>query len=150
MIKITHAITLQDRIDEVFRFIANAENNPKWDPSCLEAEITSVGPIGVGTSGKYVQNLLGTSYYSTFTYEEFEPPFLVSNQITSDQFRMEIKTGLVDVGNGTRLTQQLEIQHNGPKKLLEPFMAKRIEEQIRINLDKLKLYFRLRSAAGQS
>jgi hypothetical protein len=149
MIKIKHEITLQDHIDDVFSFISNPENNPKWDPDCLEAEITSEGPIGVGTKGRFVQNLLGTSYYSTFTYDEFEPPFLVSKHITSDQLRMEIKNGLVDMGNGTRLTQHLEIQHSGPKKLLEPFMAKRIEKQIQLNLDKLKLYFRIKSAAGQ-
>lgn len=148
MIKITHEITLQDHIDEVFSFIANAENNPKWDPDCLEAEITSEGPIGVGTTGKYIQNILGTSYYSTFTYDEYDPPFRISKHVTSDQIRMEIKNGLVDVGNGTKLTQEMEIQHSGPKKLLEPFMAKRLEEQFRINLDKLKMYFRLKSAAG--
>jgi hypothetical protein len=148
MIKIEHEITLQDHIDEVFTFIANSENNPKWDPDCLEAEITSEGPIGVGTTGKYIQNLLGTSYYSTFRVDEYEPPFLVTKHITSDQLRMEIKNGLVDVGNGTRLTQRLEIRHRGPKKLLELFMAKRIEKQIMVNLDKLKLYFRIKSAAG--
>ena len=130
MIKITHEITLQDHIDDVFRFIANAENDLKWDPDCLEAEITSEGPIGVGTTGKYVQNVLGTSYFSTLTYDEYDPPNVVTKHITSDQFKMQIKNGLVDVGNGTRLTQHLEIRHNGPKKLLEPFMAKRIEKQI--------------------
>lgn len=148
MIKIEHEITLQDHIDEVFTFIANAENNPKWDPDCLEAEITSEGPIGVGTTGKSVQNILGTSYYSTFRYDEYEPPFLVSKHLTSDQLRMEITNGLVEVGNGTKVTQQLEIRHSGPMKLLEPFMAKRLEKQIRVNFDKLKLYFRLKSAAG--
>ena len=95
-----------------------------------------------------LRQLLGTSYDSTFTYDEYEPPFLVSKHITSEEIKMEITNGLKDVGNGTRLTQQLKIKHNGPKKLLEPFLSKRIEKQIRINIDKLKLYYRLKSAAG--
>ena len=49
MIRIELNIVINRSIGEVFEFLANPENNPKWNPLVKEAEITSEGPIGVGT-----------------------------------------------------------------------------------------------------
>jgi hypothetical protein len=148
MIKIEHEITVQDNIDDVFSFIANAENNPKWDPDCITAKITSEEPIGGGTAGKSVLNILGKRYDSAFTYDEYDPPHLVSKQITAGHIKVEETNELKEVNNGTQLSRNLEISHNGPKKLLEPFLAKKIKKQFQASHEKLKLYFRIKTSAG--
>lgn len=148
MIRIEHEITLQDNIDDVFSFIANVENNPKWDSDYIMAKITSEEPIGVGTEGKSVLSILGKSYESTFTYDKYDPPHLVSKHITAGNIKMEVTNGLEEVDNGTQLTHYLEISHKGLKKIVEPFLAKKIKKQVHANLEQLKLYFRLKASAG--
>jgi uncharacterized protein YndB with AHSA1/START domain len=148
MIRIEHEITIQEEIDEVFSFISNAENNPKWDSDCVMAKITSEEPIGVGTAGKSIVNILGRSYESTFTYDEYDPPQRVSKQITAGQIKMKVTNELKEVDNGTQLARNLEISHNGPKKLMEPLLAKKIKKQFQGSHEKLKLYFRLKVSAG--
>jgi hypothetical protein len=148
MVRFEHEITLQKDIDEIFSFIANVENNPKWDSDCIMAKITSEGPIGEGTVGKSVLNILGRSYDSTFIYDEYDLPHLVSKHITAGHIEMKVTDGLKEVENGTQLTHYLEITHKGPKKLMEPFLAKRIKNQFQAGHEKLKLYFRIKASAG--
>lgn len=148
MIRIEHTITIQDSIDDVFSFIASAENNPKWDSDCIMAKIISEGQIGVGTEGKSVVTVLGRSYESTFSYDEYDPPHLVSKHIKAGNIKIDVTNGLKEVANGTQLTHNLEITHSGLKKVMEPFLAKKIKKQVHASLDQLKMYFRLKTSAG--
>ena len=46
----TVSIVIRRPIDEVFAFVEDARNRPQWDDSVVSEELTSPGPIGVGTT----------------------------------------------------------------------------------------------------
>jgi uncharacterized protein YndB with AHSA1/START domain len=148
MIRIEHEITIQDEIDEVFSFISNAENNPKWDSDCIMAKITSEEPIGVGTAGESTLDILGKTYNSTFTYDEYDPPHMVSKHIRAGHIKMIVTDRLKEVDNGTQLTRCIEITRNGTKMLMEPFFAKKIKKKFQVSYEKLELYFRLKTSVS--
>jgi len=148
MIKVRHEITIPRPIDEVFEFIANPENNPKWDSNYLLATIPSQEPIGVGTTGKSVGLFLGRTYESTIEFAEFSPPYNVAHHIRFGSMKMETRNGFRAVGNSTQITHDRRIRLKGLKRLMEPFIGKKIRNKVIADFEQLQLYFRIRASAG--
>lgn len=42
---------------DVFEFLANFENAPKWNYAIVETRKTSVGPVGVGTTYRQIRSI---------------------------------------------------------------------------------------------
>jgi polyketide cyclase/dehydrase/lipid transport protein len=79
----------------VFRFVAtdHFENHPQWDPSIVEMEQTSTGPMRTGTTARLVRLDRGKRVEGTVEITEYEPdrcfaalvsfgPFLLHQQVT--------------------------------------------------------------------
>ena len=145
MVKFEHEIIVHNDIDEIFSYIAKPESNPIWDSNTFESLHFSEGEVGVGTTGKSVSRFLGRSYEANFTYDDYDPPHLVSHRMTAGCMEMESINGLKQVENGTQITLSLKIKFKGINKLREPFISKRIKKQFRENLEVLRLYFRLKA-----
>jgi hypothetical protein len=105
----------------------------------------SEGAVGVGTTGKSVSRILGRSYEADFTYDDYDPPHLVSHRLTASSMEMETTNGLKQVENGTQITLSLKVKFRGINKLREPFISKKMKKQFRENLEVLQLYFRLKA-----
>jgi uncharacterized protein YndB with AHSA1/START domain len=99
--------TVIDRpIEEVFAFLADGTNDPKFSPRVLEIANTTDGPPGVGTVYASTVKDAGVKTQREFKITEFEPP----NRIRwTEQSRNLITVpeggyDLVPDGSGTRVT----------------------------------------------
>ena len=61
-------------IEEVFAFLADGTNDPKFSPRVKEIRQTTDGPIGVGTVFQSKVKDAGVTTDRTFELTEFEPP----------------------------------------------------------------------------
>lgn len=147
MVKFEHEIILHNDVDEIFSYLANPECNPIWDTNTFEPVQCSGGAVGVGTTGKSVSKFLGRSYETNFTYDDFDPPHLVSHRMTAGPMEMETTNGLKEVESGIHITLSLKVKFKGINKLIEPFISKRMKKQYRENLEVLQMYFRLKALA---
>jgi hypothetical protein len=145
MVKFKHELTMQNEVDEVFSFIANPENSPIWDLQTLESVRLIESPLMVGTTGQIVSTFLGRGYEPHFTFEEYDPPHLVSHRITAGSMEMETTNGLKELENCTQITMDCKVKFKGLNKLMEPFIARRMKKQVSENLEVLQLFFRLKS-----
>jgi uncharacterized membrane protein len=50
MTRVATSVVINRPPEEVFEFVSNFENNPRWQSGMHEARITSEGPLGVGTT----------------------------------------------------------------------------------------------------
>ena len=70
-----HGSAVVDRpIDEVFAFLADGSNDPKFSPRVQEIRKTTDGPVGVGTVFESTVKDAGMKSSRTFELTEFEPP----------------------------------------------------------------------------
>ena len=138
MIRIEHSIVINRPIEEVFAFLANPENAPKWDPTIIETKITSEGPIGVGTKGLNVGQILGRRNEFTFEYDVYEPPRKVSGHTTSGPMEVWMSNTFESFEGGTRVTHNLEIKLGSRMKVPEPMVAMAMKRQIKKNFANLK------------
>jgi uncharacterized protein YndB with AHSA1/START domain len=117
------ATTVIDRpIEEVFAFLADGENDPKFSPRVLEIAKTTDGPPGVDTVYASTVKDAGMKTKREFRLTAFEAPTRIrwaeqsKNLITADEGGYD----LAPEGGGTRVTIYNVLQGHGLGKLLEP------------------------------
>jgi uncharacterized protein YndB with AHSA1/START domain len=117
------ATVMIDRpIEEVFAFLADGENDPKFSPRVLEIAKTTDGPPGVGTVFASTVKDAGMKTKREFKLTEFDPPTRIrwtevsKNLITAPEGGYD----LAREGNGTRVTIHNVLEGHGLGKLIAP------------------------------
>ena len=117
------ATTLIDRpIEEVFAFLADGENDPKFSPRVLEIAKTTDGPPGVGTVYASTVKDAGVKTKREFKLTEFDPPTRIRWTETSKNVITVPEGGydLAPEGEGTRVTLHNVFEGHGFGKLMVP------------------------------
>ncbi len=91
-------------VNEVFGFVENPSNDRLWRGGTIEAEITSEGPIGAGTTGREVFRFLRQRGETTWEITEYVPNQRVSYINTSGPVTYKGTFTYEAVPEGTRLT----------------------------------------------
>ena len=117
------ATVLIDRpIEEVFGFLADGENDPKFSPRVLEITKKTDGPPGVGTIYASKVKDAGLKTDRALELTEFEPPTRIrwaersKNLVTSPEGGYD----LAPEGSRTQLTMHNVLEGHGLGKLLAP------------------------------
>jgi hypothetical protein len=142
MPRIEGEIIIERSIEEVFDFVADERNEPRYNPNMRLSEKISEGPIGVGTRFRAEMNMKGRRRPVEMTVEftAYERPRRLAS--TTHLSTMEIGGGLTfdPVADGTRMHWQWELRPRGLFKLLSPLMAalgRRQEQATWSNLKRL-------------
>lgn len=105
-------ITIARPIDEVFPFLADATNEPRWSPQIARVTWTSPGPIGLGSTYRQVTRAPGPLNESEWTITTYQPPhYLAVRGMVGKSPQVGIYT-LAAVPAGTRVTAATEIATN--------------------------------------
>ncbi len=138
MAKLEISTVINRPIGEVFAFLSNPENGPKWTSSSSEVKITSGGPIGVGTTYRSVRTALGQRLESETEVTEYKPNREYATKSISGPFPMESRVTFEQVEGGTRVTGTLVGEPGGFFKLAEPLLVRTIKRQFEADLANLK------------
>jgi carbon monoxide dehydrogenase subunit G len=119
--------TVIDRpIEEVFDFLADGTNDPKFSPRVQEIAKTTDGPAGVGTVYKSTVKDAGMTTKREFKLTEFTPPTRLrwaeqsKNLVTAAEGGYDLATE----GRGTRLTIYNVLEGHGAGKLIAPLAVR--------------------------
>ena len=129
MAKFENSVVINRPLEEVFAFVSNLENDPKWQSGVLESKKTSEGPIGVGTTYRTVGQFLGRRIESEIEITEYELNRKVSGKSKSGPIRFESHNTYERV-EGTRVTVEAEAEIGGFFKLAEPLVINAAKRQI--------------------
>lgn len=138
MAKVEVSVVINRPIEEVFAFAANIENNAQWQSGVLEAQVTSEGPIGVGTTYRYVTQLLGRRIEADGEVTEYESNRKYSFKSTSGPFPIEGGLTCEAAEGGTKVTLAVEADVGGFFKMAEPLVVRTIKKQFEADVGKLK------------
>jgi uncharacterized protein YndB with AHSA1/START domain len=118
------ATTVIDRpVEEVFDFLADGTNDPKFSPRVQEIAKATDGPIGVGTVYKSTVKDAGITTKREFELTELERPTKIrwaersKNQVTATEGGYD----LAPEGSGTRVTLYNVLEGHGIGKLFVGF-----------------------------
>ena len=136
---IAESIVIDRPAQEVFAFVSDHTNAPRWQRGVLDVHRETEGPIGVGTRHTLVRAFMGRRMEASNEFTEYEPNRLVSFKITADSVAAQGWYIVELAGSGrTKLTSRIEMQPSGLIRLAQPLMAASLSREVVANLSDLK------------
>jgi len=138
MISVECSTIINRPVEEVFDFLSNMENNLKWRASQIEVRKTSAGPIGVGTTYRLVNSLLGRRVELEAEVTEYLPNRKYTSIDKSGTLPLRAQRIFEPVEGGTRVTVLLKAEPGGLFKLADPLLARLVQRRIASDLANAK------------
>ena len=138
MFRLEHSVVIRRPLEQVFEYVTNIENAPKWKSRLLEVRRTSEGPLGVGTTQTSVGQFLVWRPKSQAEITEFEPNRKVGFKTTSGPLSAIGEFIFESVEGGTRVTLVAGMHPSGFLRLVGPILARPSQSHLETEFAKLK------------
>jgi len=138
MATIQESIEIKQPVDAVFKYATDIKNWPQWETNCLEAEQTSKGPVGIGTTFKGVNKVMGRLMPWTSTVKAYEPNKLWGEVIFSGKTMIEVRIVFEPLDRATKVTMKYEMAVEGLLRFFAPMVTSSMRKQTAENLANLK------------
>lgn len=139
MIKHSKSIEIKAPVSEVFAFISNLENIPKWQSEVVNSKIISSGPLQAGTRFEEIVKVLGKKMSTVCEVTDYQPTKRFG--FRSDSANIISYNGnfqFEPIGRDTRLTISAVFGLNGFWKIMEPIFGFEVRKGIGHELKILK------------
>jgi uncharacterized membrane protein len=134
MIDFENQVVVERPIEQVFAFVSDFRNVPKWNYFVQSVEQTSAGEPGVGTTYHQVRK----TDEQHFRITDYRPPEAVTVKTEpGSRPAFEMRFTFESVDGRTRITDALQLELGVPG-LLEKLAAGRVKGAVMDNLTKLK------------
>jgi uncharacterized protein YndB with AHSA1/START domain len=131
MPRASETVTIARPAAEVFAFIADGANNPKWRSDRLQVKQITPGPIGVGTVFEQKQDgPMGRRIAADYEITEYEPSARLSFRVAAGPARPEGHYTFESVGGSTRVQFELSWAPAGFARLLAPMVARQMPIEV--------------------
>lgn len=149
MITVEKSVTIDRPAEEVFAFVSDHTNAPRWQSGLLEVRRVTDGPIGVGTRHTLVRRFMGRRLEATNEFTHYEPNKLVAFNATSDWVPGQASYVVEPTGTDrVRLTARVELRPLGLFRFAEPVMASALRREMEVGLGDLKSLLEAKTEAG--
>ena len=138
MARIEESVEIKRPADKVFAYTTDAKSWPKWQSTIPEAEQTSQGPVGVGTTFKGTIHMMGLSMKWTAKATEYEPNKKFGKTITCGSLTNEQHNTYDPIEGGTRFTIVYNMKIGGLMKLISPMIVSSTRKGLKKALINLK------------
>lgn len=127
-------------IDEVWGFLTDWFNTPRIGGyAALGLRQTSPGPMGVGSTLRGRNVILGFETRLNHRITEWDPPHTFADTIEGRPFRSLSQRGTLEaIGDGTRLVVTTEFELRPALKLLWPFLGRFVRRKMRAGIHQMK------------
>jgi len=133
-----NTVTIRRPVEDVFAFLADFENVPRWNHAIESTTKTSSRPVGVGSTYRQIRSEPRRSEEG-FEVTVFEPARRLAIDGEIGPFHARAEYLLEPIKGATRLTNAVELEPaSAVSKLLAPFAGSRIKTAVAENLGVLK------------
>ena len=125
--------------DEVFAFLSDATNNPRWQRGMRSCTWTSAPPIGVGSTYRQEATFLGRRIVTTFEVVDHHPGRSITLQSTSGPFPIRVRRTVTPLENGTsRVDAEITGDPGGFFRLAAPVVQRLAQRSVTADYRRLK------------
>jgi uncharacterized protein YndB with AHSA1/START domain len=132
-----NSVTIRRPASEVFAFLVDPANIPKWNYAIDSARQVSPGPVGVGTRIQQTRSVPRPAT-EELVITELVPGRRMVLEGDIGPLSGTLDYQIEDVPKGTKLTNTADLSGRGPLRLLAPLAASRVRDAVAANLDKLR------------
>lgn len=150
MIDVESTLEISCPVDEVFAFVADQTNAPKWQKGLREVRRLTDGPIGVGSRHEFVRRFAGRELASRNRFVAFEEGRFVRFEIPEGWLTGHASYLTEPSAGGTVLTSRMSFRAHGLAVLLEPLLTRILARDSRRDEQRLKRLLENGTAAGST
>jgi carbon monoxide dehydrogenase subunit G len=122
MVRVAGEIMIDRPLEEVFDFVADESNEPKYNPRMTRADKITPGPVGVGTRFNSVMSGPGRAAEMTIEFTEFDRPRRITEKVHLSNMDIHGRLMFEPVGTATRMKWVWDLEPHGVVKLLGPIV----------------------------
>lgn len=122
---------------EVFAFLADATNNPRWQRGMVACRWTSPAPIAVGSTYEQHARMLGRDLRMVFEVVDLEPDRSITIRTTDGPFPLEVTRRVAAAGAGTLASATIRGDASGVFGLATPVLRRVVERSVAADWERL-------------
>lgn len=138
MIDLTTRVEISRPVAEVFAFVADQTNAPRWQSGLHAVRRLTDGPIGVGTEHDFVRRFAGRELATRNRFISFEEGRYVAFEIPAGWLTGQASYLTEPSVSGTVLTSRMQFRAHGPLAMVEPVLARVLARDSRKDEARLK------------
>ncbi len=139
MLTVTADVDIDRPVPEVFAFLEDVENNPRWLQGMKSCKWTSEPPVRVGSTYDQVAAFLGKEIASSFVVTEHQPGKRVTIKTTKSTFPLTVTRTTEAVASGrTHVHETVEGDPQGYYRLAQPLLRLMVRRSVRRDYGRLK------------
>ena len=133
------SIEIDRPASDVFAFVSEFPNNPRWQRGQRECRWTSPPPLRVGSTYEQHARFLGRDLVNVFRVIEFDPDARVKFTSTEGTFPLTITRTVEPLGDShARFTEQVAGDPRGVYRIAEPILRRLVRHSIERDFPRLK------------
>ena len=132
-----NSVTINRSVSDVFNFLLDGANNPRWRPGVLDIQHDTATPAGLGAVYKQGMKGPGGRIDGDYKVTQLQPNQLIEFQVIAGPARPTGIYTLAPAGNGTKVSFVLDFQPKGLAKLMDGIIARTMQSEVG-NLSNLK------------
>lgn len=138
-IKEQSSIVIERPIEDVFAFVSDPTNDPRWCPTVRDPRQVGVGEPAVGTKYNLMHKPAPIKWAPiTVTITELVPPKAFGARSTDSQGFYDYRYELEPVETGTMITHRTESNFTGPIRFIAPLLKGHLQKVMGGQLANLK------------
>jgi uncharacterized protein YndB with AHSA1/START domain len=132
------SIVINRPVEEVFAYLTDVTNWPRWNMVVGNVEQTPPGPIGRGTTLRGAAEVMGRVMQYSGEILAYDRNKKVVQKMHVGPAQLQTSWLLEPVEAGTRLTIRSEGKTSGPSMIAGPLLDQAVKKQIQESLARLK------------
>lgn len=138
MIEVTATAEVPRPADELFAYVSEVSNNPRWQQGQIRCEWTTPPPIAVGSRYRQRARFLGRDIVSIFEVTEFEPGRRIRIRTVDSPMPMDITRQVEPTGEArSRVVATIRGGPAGLLRLLDPLTERMVRSSVRGDYERL-------------
>jgi hypothetical protein len=124
---------------EVFAFVSDSSNNPRWQKGQKSCQWTSPPPIGVGSTYEQKARFLGRTLLNKFEVIDYDPGRSITIRSVEGSFPIEVRRNVEPIGpERTRMRAEISGEPTGLFRLAAPLVQRVAQRSVGADYDRLK------------
>jgi carbon monoxide dehydrogenase subunit G len=108
---------------DVFAFVSDVRNDPRWHTDVLEARLVEGASVAQGSTFAITFKPFMGESEGTVTVAEYQPPNRVVLRSRMGKMQPATILTVAPDGGGSRITRRIEMEATGLLRLMAPFMG---------------------------